>query len=471
MARVRSYIINMSARSNNTIKRVEVALMVGALAFFSLLWYTLPVYGRQLSFDGQVRERFEYFNGLNKRAYGNHSIDAKGKKRGESDDRLLVQRIIAGFTYKQSPRITYSLHMYDARVWGWSLDEDDFIKNKGTSDEFVMDPYEEHFELYDANIQIKNILFNGFGAIIGRQKIWYGDKRIFGPGGWGNSIGWIWDAARFSYKKNHNFIDAWYGQTKTKDPDSFSLVHKHAYQGIGMYSHFLLTHTAALEPFFAWKNNLFHDEHPEERTIYYGARFTESDFHGLNLDITYAREGGEIGDKNVRAYAYVAKLGYRFKALPMKPNLVLGRVFASGDSRPSDGTVKTFVRPFGSTDGEHYGRMDIMFWANLVDNQINLYLQPTKHSNLKIAYHDFNLDKHQDTWSYYKYKNKPGNSYTHLGDELDFQLKYRVSKALSLQAIYAYFWAGDFVRKNVEDNNAERIFLQFTYRFKFNSIS
>ncbi len=419
-----------------------------------------------LTFDGQVRERFEYFDGLNKKAYGNHSIDAKGKKRGESDDRLLVQRIIVGFTYNQSRRITYSLHMYDARVRGWSLDEDDFIKNRGTSDEFVMDPYEDHFELHDANIQIRDLLFNGFGAIIGRQKIWYGDKRIFGPGGWGNSIGWLWDAARFSYKYKDNFVDAWYGQTKTKDPDSFSLIHKHAYQGIGVYSHFVLTRSGSLEPFFAWKNNLFHNDHPEERTIYYGARFVEPNLYGVNLDLTYVRESGRIWDKNVRAYAYVTKVGYKFRHLPMKPNVVLGRVFASGDSCPSDGTIKTFVRPFGSTDGEHYGRMDIMFWSNLVDNQISLYLKPTKRSNLKIAYHHFSMDKSQDTWSYYKYKNKPGNSYTHLGEELDFQIKHKVSNALNLQFIYAYFRPGDFVRMNVEDNNAQRIFIQFTYKFK-----
>ncbi len=417
-----------------------------------------------LNIDGQIRERFEYFDGLNKKSYGNQSIDSKGKKRGEPDDSLLVQRIIVGIRYKWNTRITYSLHLYDARVWGWSLDEQDFIKNRGTAVEYVMDPYEEHLELYDANIQIRDI-FNGFGAIIGRQKIWYGDKRIFGPGGWGNSIGWIWDAARFSYKKNSSFIDAWYGQTRTKDPDSFSLTHKHAYQGIGMYSHLRLFQSGALEPFFAWKNNLYHREHPEERSIYYGARFTESDFHGFHLDITYAREAGEMGDKDIRAYAYVAKVGYGFKNLKMKPNLILGRVFASGDSDPSDNIIRTFVRPFGSTDGEHYGRMDIMAWSNLVDNQISLYLNLTKRSILKIAYHNFNMDESQDTWSYYKYKNRPGNSYTYLGDELDFHLKLNVSESLSLQFIYAYFWAGDFVRKNVEDTDAQRMFVQFTYKF------
>ena len=79
-------------------------------------------------FDGQIRERFETLSGMNKVAYGNDSVDAKGKVVGKSDDRLLLQRIIAGFTYKQNDRISYHLHMYDARVWGWSLDSNDFVK-------------------------------------------------------------------------------------------------------------------------------------------------------------------------------------------------------------------------------------------------------------------------------------------------------------------------------------------------------
>ena len=56
-------------------------------------------------FDGQIRERFETLNGMNKLAYGDNSIDAKGKVVGDSDDRLLLQRIIAGFSYKQNGRI------------------------------------------------------------------------------------------------------------------------------------------------------------------------------------------------------------------------------------------------------------------------------------------------------------------------------------------------------------------------------
>ena len=442
-------------------------LLLAVLLILFLISTVKTLKAEDFVFDGQIRERFEALNGMNKLAYGDHSIDARGNVVGDSNDRMLLQRIIAGFSYTQNEHFRYNLHMYDARVWGWSLNAGDFVKNPNTPDEYVMDPNEAYFELYDANIEIRDLVVKGFSTILGRQKIWYGDKRIFGPGDWGNSIGWVWDAGKFSYKRGGNFIDAWYGQTKTKDPDSFSLVHKHAYQGVGLYSHYQIADGCAVEPFFAWKNNLFHEVVPEEELYYVGARFYEKNFHGFNWDFTYARECGSNGEKSVQAFGYVAKVGYRFENIPMKPNLVVGRVFASGDNNLNDGTVKTFQPPFGSTDGSHYGRMDIMSWSNLEDNQVNVYLAPLENLYMKVAYHHFSIDKWEDKWRYYGYVNKPGNEYTHLGDEVDLVVKYKYSKEWEFQFIYAYFMDGDFVKYNVENNNADRLFLQCTYRFQF----
>ncbi len=438
-----------------------------AVILITIPKFALPA---SLVFDLGIRERFEIMEGVNKKAYGDSSIDSKGIQRGDSDDTLLLQRITAGFRFSND-KIGFSIHLYDARAWGWSLDQNDFIKNKGTSDEFVMDPYEEYAELLDAYIYVKDMLIKGLSLRLGRQRIWYGDRRIFGPGCWGNAIGWLWDAIRFSYRRGENFIDFWYGQTREKDPESFSLIHKHVFQGVGMYSHFRLKNYGFIEPFFAWKNRLFHDVKPEEDSYYIGMRFYNEDFRGVNWDFTYVSKIGDIGDKKIRAYAYVIKLGYRFKKMPWIPNLVIGRVFASGDSDPSDGVIKTFTKPFGSTCGIHYGRMDIMNWSNLVDNQISLYLYPIKGMSIKLAFHDFNLDKAEDKWAYFGYRNKIGNSYKHLGNEFDLQLCWKISKNSKLALIYAFFDAGDFVTHNVEDNDAQHLFLQLEYKFHIPIIS
>jgi hypothetical protein len=439
------------------------------ISFCFTILLVQSIFAYQLSFDGELRERFEIWEGLNKKAYGDNSLNFKGKKMGDADDQLWLQRLNFGLTY-QSKRLTAKIHLYDARVWGWSLYQNDFIKNKGTVDEYVMDPYEENFDLFYG--YSKTQLNDHFSLKAGRQKIWYGDKRAFGPGSWGNSVGWLWDAVKFSYKQQRHFFDIFYGQTKTKDPESFSLTSKHAYQGVGIYSHLQFSPKGAIEPFFAWKNALFYNSDKQEDSYFFGIRIYDQDFHHFNYDVSWVEETGAFHqrqgtDLDIDAYAYVLKLGYTFKALPLQPKVVIGRVYASGDSNPSNHEISSFSRPFGSTDGTHYGRLDAMFWGNMIDNQINLHLKPHPKWNIKIAYHRFYLAEKQDQWSYYKYK-IPNNQYNHIGDEIDWTLKYDYSKALQFQCIYAHLKAGRFITDNqIAQNNASRFMLQLQYKWDY----
>ena len=85
-----------------------------------------------------------------------------------------------------------------------------------------MNPQEEFFEIYDLYFEYRN-LFKNVTVKTGRQKIFYGDSRIFGPGDWGNTGRWTWDAIKFSYKKGENFIDIFGGGTKIHDPLKISI--------------------------------------------------------------------------------------------------------------------------------------------------------------------------------------------------------------------------------------------------------
>ncbi|NDY42982.1 alginate export family protein [Dissulfurirhabdus thermomarina] len=422
-----------------------------------------------VTLDGEIRERFEAWNGLNKKAYGDAAVDSAGTVRGEPDDRLLLQRVVAGLT-GEGRRIDWRLHLYDARVWGWSLDQDDFVKNRGTSDEVVMDPYEEYLELYDAQVTIKGIGTRQSRLVLGRQVIWYGDRRVFGPGSWGNAIGWLWDAARYSLRRGRDFADVWYGQTKTKDPESLSLAARHAYQGVGLYARHAWSATGGVEPFFAWKKARFFDRDRREDTRFFGCRLYEDDWRGLWFDLTWIRETGRFEDRrgpdpDVSAYAYVAKAGWTFRDLPWRPRLGLGRVYASGDPRPGDDRVRTFSSPFGSTDGRHYGRLDVMSWGNMVDDQASLDLAPRPGLSVHLALHRFSLAEKADKWTYYGYR-VPGNRHAHIGDEFDAVIQWRPARDWDVQVFYAVLRAGDFITENgIARNDAGRLVCQVTWRF------
>ena len=102
----------------------------------------------KLTISFQYRGRFDIYDGVNKLAYGDDATDAKGNVRGESDDSIYVQQIITGFTYKPNDNWTLKASLYDARSWGSSLDANDFVKNPGTADKYLMSFYDDHLELF-----------------------------------------------------------------------------------------------------------------------------------------------------------------------------------------------------------------------------------------------------------------------------------------------------------------------------------
>jgi len=430
----------------------------------SLLFnYTEKAQEDRLTFSGQYRGRFDIYDGVNKVAYGDESIDAQGYVRGDSKDTIYLQQIILGFTYRPEKDLEVKVSMYDARSWGSSLDADDFTKNPRTPDQYRMSYYDDHCELFETYIRKYGFFNKNLTFTVGRQQLGYGDRRIFGPGKWGNTMGWLWDAGHFSYKNDKNFVDIWYGQTRTKEPDDFSVANKHRYQGVGLYSHFEAS-SLKVEPFAAWRNNLHHDVNPELNYYYGGARVYKLD-EGFIFDSTAVQQLGKIGGNDVHAYAYVVKGGYKF-ANKYEPTFTLGYVYASGDKDPHDEKAETFTSPFGANDGLHYGRMDLMFWTNMRDIQAKASFNPLAKMHVQFEYHHFNLAEANDKWYFFGYKNKAGNTYTDIGDEYDLILKYQATKNLELLAIGAYLNAGDFITKNdIAQNNASKVFLQFKYKF------
>ena len=416
-----------------------------------------------LTFSFQYRGRFDIYDGVNKLAYGDDSIDDKGNVSGESDDTIYLQQIITGLTYKPNEDWIVKASIYDSLSWGSSLDANDFIKNPGTPDEYIMSFYDDHLELFDTYVRRQNLFKEDLTLTLGRQQLGYGDRRIFGPGKWGNTMGWLWDAAHLSYKENKNFIDVWYGQTRTKEPNDFSIKHKHRFQGVGMYGHYE-TSTLKVEPFMAWRNNLHHTVKPEDDLYYGGIRMYEND-PGFIYDATLVKEEGDAGGLDVDAYACVLKAGYLFENR-YNLKLTAGFIYASGDENPADNKMQTFTAPFGANDGLHYGRMDIMVWSNMQDIQGSISFNPMKKLYLETAYHHFNLAEANDKWYLFGYQNKPGNSYTHIGNEVDLIVKYKWSSSVDLLGIYGYLNAGDFITKNdIAQNNASKTFLQFMYKW------
>jgi hypothetical protein len=405
----------------------------------------------RLKFDLSVRYRFEVWNGMNAKNYGDDSPEAIGSL----NDKILLQRIIPGVTYSNQ-KITASFHIQDSRAFGWSLKDNKYpdlfkIRRKGTElPYYTMNPQEEYFELYDLYIEYKN-LFKNITVKAGRQKIFYGDYRIFGPGDWGNTGRWTWDAIKISYKKGENYIDVFGGGTKIHDPIKISVPFiQTEFLGGGLYSHFRLTNWLNAELFYAMKTEGSAD-YINTQSInrnWYGVRFANTEKQDLIYDFLYSGEFGSENGKQINACGYFAKIGYRLSSLPSDPILSFRYTYASGGNK-SDEVIHTFDPAYGAQD-KFYGWMNIVQWSNLSDPEIVLELFPfEKRMWIELKYNRFYIPIPDDVTILNTMKIISGKH--HLGEEADIFVRYQPFSHWQFTGAFGYFNPGDIEQINFKD--------------------
>lgn len=452
------------------IKRGKITLVSNKIInaiIILILFYNINIWAQEDSIrfklDASIRERFESWDGMNAKNYG----DPNGV--GSLNDNFLLQRVIAGFTYTPRKNIIISAHMQDSRAFGWSLRNSKYpdlfkIPNAKSTSYYKRNPNEEFFEIYDLSVEYKGLITDSLILKVGRQKIYFGDKRIFGPGDWGNTGNWTWDAVKFTYSNKNNFISAFAGGTKIHDPNKTSLPFTNTeFWGVGGYSHFYFPDYIILEPFYAYKtegsadyiNSLSIHRH------WIGTRLFYPDLHSFLYDITLVKEFGRENGMDIDAYGYVAMLGYQFKQLFSEPRISLRRSYASGGNEGN--RIKTFDGIYGSIDS-YYGRMNIVKWSNIEDNEILLELYPLRKLSVEISYNNFRIPSPEGVKLLSTIQLMPGEHY--LGDEIDIFIQYKGFRSLELTGAFGYFWPGNIMPiNNLPAKNASWFALQILYVF------
>ena len=418
--------------------------------------------------DLTFRYRFESWNGMNAKNYGNDGPDAIGNL----NDKILLQRIILGTTYTHSEKLSAAFHIQDSRAFGWSLRKEIYpdlynICQTGSGfPHYTMNPQEEYFEIYDLFMEYKEFLKN-FSVKIGRQKIFYGDYRIFEPALWGNTGRWTWDAIKFSYKKGDNFIDIFGGGTKIHDPLKISIPFTQTeFWGGGLYAHIGLTDWIDAEPFYALKTEGSADyiNNQSINRNWIGLRLASPEQQNLIYDMLYTYEFGDENSKRISAFGYVVKTGYRFSTLPADPAVTLHYTYASGGNK-SDEVIHTFDPAYGAR-ARFYGWMCIAPWSNLSNPEIMLEFSPIgKKMWIEMKYNRLNIPETEECLILNTMKLINGKH--HLGDETDILIRYQPSNKWQFTGIFGYFNPGDLEQiNNKAPKNA--LWLSFQVLFTLN---
>ncbi len=417
--------------------------------------------------QGEIRYRWEYQHHFNIKYYGKHPL------KGKSNDGFLLQRARFMLGYKLNDHVYLSAGIQDSRAYDVAIPNKDFYKPRLG---LKHNPYKDYIEPYNTYIQVRDIPIKGLSLKMGRQIVAFGDHRVFGPGQWGNTGRYAWDAVRLSYKFKGDFVDLLYGQNIIHDPARFTWRHRHYYQCLAIYSHFHLMGRGIklyLEPFLVRKFDHHHNFKGEEgkkgdfASNYYGLRAYSEILPNLDLDFIFAWQDGHWANDEINAYGYHILVGYRLKQVPFEPRISTEFSYASGDKNPKDGERNTFDGIFGARD-KMYGRMNLMDWKNLEDAQFNLELMPAKGLSFKAEVHKFWLTQDKDAWYFNPkvYRDKSGGLGRDLGWEFDVVGKLLLpSRNREVQFGYGHFWPGDFVKGLADDTQADWFFLQMKLRF------
>jgi len=419
-------------------------------------WYAplknIPLGPGTLSIDASFRTRWEYTDNFHVRQF-NTGLDA--------DVWLLRTRI--GFDYRLDKNTHAYLQFQDAHHYGYVLDRDQFPATC---------PFFDQVDVKQAFVEAEHLGGSPLGFKIGRQAISYADKRIFGPGNWGNTGRYWWDAAKVYIDLEPVKVDLLFGQRVVSSPIRWNERH-YDYDMFGAYAQFKNL-PCDLHAFYIVR----YDDHDSARRnagrgherrhsvgIYVRGTFCENwDYRG-----TLVGQFGQFGRNEIEAYAANGQIGYTWSDCPWKPRLAADFSYASGDRDPADNKQQTFDGVFGAID-TFYGRMNLLAWMNMMDYQAIAQVTPVKGVTLECNYHYLTLASDTDAWYYCsgapERNGRVGGSGTYLGQEVDLLAKWKISKNLEFFAGYAYFWGGSVVADSPQGrNDADWAFIQFMYSF------
>jgi hypothetical protein len=425
----------------------------------STAWYDslkgIPLGPGTLDIGVNIRTRYEFTDNFDVRRYGT-----------EENDHLLLLRTRLSLDYHFGKPAHVYVEMQDARYCSSELKRSVFTGSN---------PFYDEADLRQAFFEWQRMGGTPLGFKAGRQSITYGDRRIFGPGEWGNVGRYWWDAARLYVHTDWVKVDLLYGRRIVSEPSSFNNEHYPFHMG-ALYAQFKQLTNGG----FTVKPDVFYvgryDTHGnlagesgvgDEIRHTLGFRTDGRIGRGWDYYGTFAGQFGTYGQDDIAAFGVVAGAGYTFKTA-WSPRLGAEFAYASGDHDPSDGKRGTFDNVYGAADAYYYGWMNVVCWKNLEDYQISFAVQPTRTLRLWVEYNCFRLASGRDGW-YYGNGNSirrdiTGQAGRDLGHEINLLGQWKIHKTLGLLAGYGCFMPGKFVRNTPgSDDPAHWVFTQLTF--------
>jgi hypothetical protein len=400
--------------------------------------------------NGNYRTRGEVQQGYNIKTYGT-----------EDDETYLLSRLRLNLEYRYANRFKLFVQFQDARETGSSFADADF---QGKNN-----PFHDPFDINNMYISFKPA--DSLEFIVGRQSVNWGGRRVFGPGDWGNTGRYIWDAVNIKYANRYFSTQLLAGYNIIHQPENFPNMNKEGTQTFAVYN------TVKNLPFLL---DLFYVYKYDKTGIYTSESGVKGNLYTSNVGGIIQKKAGNfsllfLGNYEFGSYAgdpvsaqgTIAQLGYSVKPL-LSSRFYFSHIYGSGDKNPTDGKHQTFGGIFSGADTDLYSWMNFSFWKNTQQLRLDWVMNFSKNISFRTEYHAFFIDKPKDAW-YFPGKamrqDKAGESGNFVGNEADFIFRAKITSWAQFLGGYCFFVPGEFAKNTGSSPVAKWAFGELTFSF------
>lgn len=186
----------------------------------------------------------------------------------------------------------------------------------------------------------------------------------------------------------------------------------------------------------------------------------------IDYNFEFLYQWGSFGNGAINAWTLASDTGYTFASLPLRPRAGLRADIASGDEDPANPDLQTFNPLFPK--GAYFSEAGLIGPANFIDLNPCLDLHLTDHATLIFDWDFFWRESTHDGL----YNNAVAlvrsgrtSDARYIGSMPQVQLYWDIDRHLTLAAIYGHFFAGQFLRESGAGKDVDFVTSWLTYKF------
>ncbi len=414
--------------------------MMNLFKYGIILFAFCPHLQGQFKIQAEFRPRFEIRDGIK-----------APLTDGDKAAIITTQRSRLNLGYNNDD-IELHFSIQDVRTWG-----DELYK----TDSPVLNVYEAY----------AGYIFNdNFSFRLGRQKLSYDNKRLFGDRNW-NNVGASHDVALLKYTKNGFNAHLIFAYNNDKEKLSESNYPLNYYK----YLSFLWLNKKFNDKFSASlihvvDGNQLEDSNDTILTRFTSGFYAKGSTGNLGFDAAFYLQYGTSPD-NEDLSAYYFSFGPYYKISEDFKVLLAVEYFSGDDAMNNNGTSNSFSKLYGNGHGP-YGYMDYFTElpkhtksGGLMDAYLRLNYDLGEKTTTELTFHNFQLTNNIiDTLT------NPGTPVAadkQLGVEVDFMIKHKLNKAAEFRAGYSSMFANktmEIIKGGDADKYQQWFWLMFVFK-------